>query len=68
MIRKFSLAKGMFSTKISLAKGIRSKNGAAQPHQKKNFGVLSHLISIVCDSIVVGKIVGGVGGEGIYRN
>ena len=33
MIRKFSLAKGMFSTKISLAKGIRSKTGAAHPGQ-----------------------------------
>ena len=29
MIRKFSLAKSMFSTKISLAKGIWSKTGAA---------------------------------------
>ena len=40
MIRKFSLAKGMgmFSTKISLAKGMRSKTGAAHPHQKF-FGV-----------------------------
>ena len=34
MIRKVSLAKGMFSTKISLAKGIRSKTGAAHPRQK----------------------------------
>ena len=34
MIRKFSLAKGMFSTKISLAKGIRSKTGAAHPLSK----------------------------------
>ena len=33
MIRKMSLAKGMFSTKISLAKGIRSKTGAAHPLQ-----------------------------------
>ena len=40
MIRKFSLAKGMFSTKISLAKGIRSKTGAAHPRQFF-FGVLS---------------------------
>ena len=29
MIRKSSLAKGMFSTEISLAKGILSKTGAA---------------------------------------
>ena len=34
MIRKFSFAKGMFSTKISLAKGIQSKTGAAHPRQK----------------------------------
>ena len=38
MIRKFTLAKDMFSTKISLAKGIRSKTGAgcqaAHPRQK----------------------------------
>ena len=34
MIRKSSLAKGMFSTKISLAKGNRSKTGAAHPHKK----------------------------------
>ena len=33
MIRKFSSAKGMFSTKISLAKGIWSKTGAAHPRQ-----------------------------------
>ena len=33
MIRKSSLAKGMFSTKISLAKGNRSKTGAAHPHK-----------------------------------
>ena len=33
MIRKFSLAKGMFSTKFSLAKGIQSKTGAAHPRQ-----------------------------------
>ena len=33
MIRKFSLAKGMFSTKISLAKGIPSKTGATHPRQ-----------------------------------
>ena len=38
MIRKFSLAKGMFSTKISLTKGVRSKTGAAQ-HRQKHFGV-----------------------------
>ena len=43
MIRKFSLAKGMFSTKISLAKGIRLQTGA--PHPVKNFldmGLLIH--------------------------
>ena len=34
MIRKISLAKSMFSTKISLAKGIRSKTGAAHPRLK----------------------------------
>ena len=34
MIKKFSWAKGMFSTTISLAKGIRSKTGAAHPLQK----------------------------------
>ena len=34
MVSKFSLAKGMFSTKLSLAKGIRSKTAAAQPRQK----------------------------------
>ena len=34
MIRKCSLVKGMFSTKISLAKGIQSKTGAAHPRQK----------------------------------
>ena len=34
MIRKSFLAKGLFSTKIFLAKGIRSKTGAAHPHQK----------------------------------
>ena len=34
MIRKFSLAKGMFSGKISLATGIWSKTRAAHPHQK----------------------------------
>ena len=34
MVRKFSLAKGMFSTKLSLAKGIRSKTAVAQPRQK----------------------------------
>ena len=33
MIRNFSLAKGIFSTKISLAKGIRSKTGVAHPRQ-----------------------------------
>ena len=33
MIRKCSWAKGMFSTKISSAKGIRSKTGAAHPRQ-----------------------------------
>ena len=33
MIRDLSLAKGMFSTKISLAKGIWSKTGAAHPRQ-----------------------------------
>ena len=33
MIRKSSFAKGMFSTKISLAKGIQSKTGAAHSHQ-----------------------------------
>ena len=38
MIRKSSLAKGMFSTKISLTKGIRSKTGAAHPRQNF-FGV-----------------------------
>ena len=38
MIRKFSLAKGMFSTKISLAKGIWWKTGAAYARQKF-FGV-----------------------------
>ena len=38
MIRKCSLA--MFSTKISLAKGIRLKTGAAHPRQKF-FGVIS---------------------------
>ena len=31
MIRKFFLAKGMFLTKLSLAKGIRSETGTAQP-------------------------------------
>ena len=41
MIRKSSLAKGMFSTKISLTKGIRSKTGAAHPRQ--NFFGVSHL-------------------------
>ena len=34
MFRKSSLAKGMFSTKISLAKGIRSKSGATHPVKK----------------------------------
>ena len=34
MIRKQSLANGMFLTKFSLAKGIRSKTGAAHPRQK----------------------------------
>ena len=34
MTRKSSLAKGMFSTKISLAKGIWSKTGAAHPRHK----------------------------------
>ena len=34
MTRKSSLAKGMFLTKISLAKGIRSKTGAAHPRRK----------------------------------
>ena len=34
MIRKFSLAKGMFSIKISLPLGIRSKTGATHPPQK----------------------------------
>ena len=38
MIRKFSLANAMFSTNFSLAKGIRSKTGAAHPRQKI-FGV-----------------------------
>ena len=51
MIRKFSLGKGMFSTKISLAKGIRSKTGAAHPRQ--NFfgvppGVISQLRELLC--------------------
>ena len=31
VIRKFSLAKGMFSTKISLTKGIWSKTGSTHP-------------------------------------
>ena len=34
MVRKFSSPKDMFSTKISLAKGIQSKTGAAHPRQK----------------------------------
>ena len=33
MIRKSSLAKGMFTTKISLVKGIRWKTGAALPRK-----------------------------------
>ena len=40
MVRKFSLAKGMFSTKLALAKGIQSKTAAAHPRQKF-FGVHS---------------------------
>ena len=34
MIRKFSLGKGMFPTKMSIAKGIRPKTRAAHPSQK----------------------------------
>ena len=34
MIRNFPLAKGMFLTKIPLAKSIQSKTGAAHPSQK----------------------------------
>ena len=54
MIRKFSLAKGMFSTKIYLAKGIRLKTRAAHPRQ--NFfwvppglatGQFGHLLAIL---------------------
>ena len=44
MIRKCSLTKGMFSTKISLAKGIRSKTGAAHPRQNF-FGVHYRMIN-----------------------
>ena len=33
MIKEFSLAKGMFSTKFSLATGNRSKTQAAHPRQ-----------------------------------
>ena len=44
MVRKFSLAKGIFSTKLSQAKGIQSKTAAPHPNQKF-FGVHSPRVS-----------------------
>ena len=43
MTRKWSLAKGMFSTKFSLAKGYRSKTGAAHPCHFRIEAILKQL-------------------------
>ena len=37
MIRKWSIAKGMFATKFALAKGIRSKTGAAHTYSPNRY-------------------------------
>ena len=53
MISKLSLAKGMFSTKISLARGIRSKTGAAHLRQFF-FGVPNNCIATYIRGLTVG--------------